>query len=298
MVLLDPDSRIPFSQLVELYEKAAHLTGDSDFGLHLGETVDLKVFDVLGYAALNSATLGDAFARVARYHSIWTDGATFALERADDTSAVIYRYADHQLISAHRQDSEVTFAAVTAICRKLLDHAWTPLAVEFQHDQPRDLSEHRRLFCCPVRFGAPVNRLEFASASLALPIDRADPDLCALLDRHAQELLARYPHRDSIMDLARVIIGNELNGGDPSLERVAEQLGLSVRTLQRKLHESGTSHNELLDQMRSDLAKRYLREREMAICEVAYLLGFSEPSSFHRAFKRWTGLTPREFRTD
>lgn len=94
----------------------------------------------------------------------------------------------------------------------------------------------------------------------------------------------------------RSIITSEFRGGDPSLERVADQLGLTPRTLQRKLHEMGTSHNELLDQMRRQLAMRYLREREMAICEVAYLLGFSESSSFHRAFKRWTGVTPKEFR--
>ena len=99
-----------------------------------------------------------------------------------------------------------------------------------------------------------------------------------------------------MVDQVRSIIASEFRGGDPSLEHVAEQLAMTPRTLQRKLHEIGTSHNELLDQMRRQLAMRYLREREMAICEVAYLLGFSESSSFHRAFKRWTGVTPKEFR--
>jgi AraC-like DNA-binding protein len=94
----------------------------------------------------------------------------------------------------------------------------------------------------------------------------------------------------------RSIIASEFRGGEPSLEHVADQLRLTPRTLQRKLQELGTSHNELFEQMRRQLAMRYLREREMAICEVAYLLGFSESSSFHRAFKRWTGLTPKEFR--
>jgi AraC-like DNA-binding protein len=87
-----------------------------------------------------------------------------------------------------------------------------------------------------------------------------------------------------------------LNAGHPSLERVAEHLGLSARTLQRKLQDLGTTHNELVDQIRHELATRYLAEKEMAICEVAYLLGFSEPSSFHRAFKRWTGTTPKDYR--
>ena len=293
----DPDNRIPFAQLVELYEKAAELTGDRNFGLHIGENVDAKLFDVVGYSALNSATLGEACDRVARYHSIWTDGAIFKIELSQFTSAIIYRYVDES-IQEHRHDSEMTFAGYVTLCRVAADPNWNPTLVEFQHAKPEDLSEHHRLFRCPVKFDSPDNRLEFESSSLSLPIATADPGLMRMLDRHAQELLAKYPPRGTVLENARTIISKELNGGDPSLDRVAAQLGLSGRTLQRKLHELGTSHNDLVDQTRHELATRYLREKRMAICEVAYLLGFSEPSSFHRAFKRWTGVTPREFRTE
>lgn len=294
-VLLDPDNRIPFAQLVALYEKAAELTGDNNFGLHLGERINPSAFDVVGYCALNSPTLGAAFARVARYHSIWTDGALFTLEPANDTSAIVYSYVD-TTIREHRQDSEMTLATVTTLCRTVGTPEFVPTCVEFQHDEPVDISEHLRLFRCPVKFGAPSNKLSFASSFLALPIAKADASLCALLDRHAEELLAKFPPRDSLIDQVRSIIASELRGGDSSLEHAASQLSFTPRTLQRKLQELGTSHNELLDQMRRQLAMRYLREREMAICEVAYLLGFSESSSFHRAFKRWTGVTPKEFR--
>ena len=119
-----------------------------------------------------------------------------------------------------------------------------------------------------------------------------------MLDRHAEELLAKYPPRDSLIDQVRNVIADEFRGGEPSLERIADHLGLTPRTLQRKLQELGTSYNDVLDQMRRQLAERYLREPQMAICEVAYLLGFSESSSFHRAFKRWTGVTPKEFRSN
>jgi AraC-like DNA-binding protein len=111
-----------------------------------------------------------------------------------------------------------------------------------------------------------------------------------------EESLAKYPQEDTLIERLRTIIKEELNGGDASLERIAHQLGMSGRTLQRKLRDHRTSHQELLDEMRKDLAMRYLREPEMAICEVAYLLGFSESSALHRAFKRWTGMTPSEFR--
>jgi AraC-like DNA-binding protein len=293
--LLDPDNRIPFAQLVALYEKAAELTGDDNFGLHIGEAIHPSAFDVVGYSALNSPTIGAAFTRVARYHSIWTDGALFTLELSGNTGAIVYRYADTS-ISEHRHDSEMTLATVTTLCRNIASPDFTPIAVEFQHEAPADITEHLRLFRCPVRFGAPSNRFTFISDFLSLPIARADASLCAVLDRHAEELLAKYPPRDSLVAQVQSIIANEFRGGDLSLERVADQLSLTPRTLQRKLHELGTSHNELLDQMRRQLAMRYLREPEMAICEVAYLLGFSESSSFHRAFKRWTGITPKEFR--
>ena len=291
----NPDDRIPFAQLVDLYEKAAQLTGDKNFGLHVGESVDPKLFDVVGYSALNSPTLGDAFARVARYHSIWTDGATFTLETSNETSAIVYRYVD-DTICDHRHDSEMTLATVTTLCRNIASPEFTPIAVEFQHDEPTDISEHQQLFRCPIKFNARSNKLHFPSSYLSLPIEKADASLCALLDRHAEEMLAKFPPRDSLVDQVRSIIASEFRGGDPSLERVADQLRMTPRTLQRKLQELGTSHNELFEQMRRQLAMRYLREREMAICDVAYLLGFSESSSFHRAFKRWTGLTPKEFR--
>jgi AraC-like DNA-binding protein len=294
-VLLDPDNRIPFAQLVLLYENAAELTGDANFGLHIGQSITPTAFDVVGYCALNSPTLGAAFTRVARYHSIWTDGALFNVETANDTSAIIYSYADTSLHD-RRQDAEMTLATVTTLCRNIASPDFAPTFVEFQHDAPRDTSEHLRLFRCPVDFGAPSNKLTFPSSFLSLPIAKADASLCALLDRHAEEMLAKFPPQQSLVDQVRSIITAELRGGDPSLEQVADKLSLTPRTLQRKLQDLGTSHNELLDQMRRHLSMRYLREHEMAICEVAYLLGFSESSSFHRAFKRWTGLTPKEFR--
>lgn len=272
------------AQLVALYEKAAELTGDENFGLHIGESVNLSAFDVVGYCALNSSMLGAAFARVARYHSIWTDGALFTLATANETSAIVHRYVDTSILE-HRQDSEMTLATVTKLCRQIATPDFTPTHVEFQHTAPADLSEHQRLFNCPIEFGTVANRLSFPSSFLSLPIAKADASLCALLDRHAEELLAKYPPRDSLIDRVRTLIADEFRGGEPSLERIADHLGLAPRTLQRKLQELDTSYNDVLDQMRRQLAMRDLREPHLAICKVAYLLGFSESSSFERVQK-------------
>jgi AraC-like DNA-binding protein len=294
-VLNDPDARIPFAQIVALYEQAATLTGDDAFGLHVGEHADPTAFDVLGYSVINSPTFGDALDRVVRYNSIWTNGSCFSVETVNGQTRFVYLYLD-EAIRERRQDAEMTFAALVVLGRRVTHVDWSPSEIRFQHERPRETTEHERIFQCPVFFAATTNEVVFDSVYSSLPIVKADPSLCALLDRHANELLSRYPREDSLVERIRTLMKDELKGGDASLEVVAEKLGMSARTLQRKLHTSGTSHQELLDEMRRDLAVRYLREPGMAVCEVAYLLGFSESSAFHRAFKRWTGKTPSEFR--
>jgi AraC-like DNA-binding protein len=294
-LLADPDRRIPFSTIVLLYEKAAALTGDDAFGLHVGENVDPKAFDVLGYSVINSPTFGAGLDRMVRYNSLWTNGSSFAIEISEINTRIIYTYQD-PAIEESRHDAEMTFAAIVTLGRTITDSDWSPLSVGFKHPQPLDTTEHSRIFRCKLTFGAEENEFIFDSRTLALPLVKADASLCAVLDRHAKELLTTFPRQDTLVDRLRTLIRDELNGGDASIDRLAVKLGMSGRTLQRKLREHGTSHQELLDQMRSALAMRYLREPEMAICEVAYLLGFSESSALHRAFKRWTGMTPSEFR--
>ena len=294
-VMTDPDQRIPFAQVVQLYERAAELTGDDAFGLHVGEAVDPKAFDVLGYAVINSPTLGEALDRMVRYNFIWTNGSWFSVDAGARLTRIVYDYLDDS-IKDRRHDSEMTLAAIATLGRIVTNANLSPVRVAFQHNRPGDTREHERIFQCPVEFDADKNQYFLDSTALALPIVRADPGLCAVLDRHAAELIAKYPRAVMLPDRVRTLIKNQLSGGNAAVDRIAEHLGMSSRTLQRKLQASGTSHQGLLDEMRHELALRYLQEPEMAVCEVAYLLGFSESSAFHRAFKRWTGTTPNEFR--
>jgi hypothetical protein len=188
----------------------------------------------VGYSGINSPTFGEAIDRVVRYHSIWNDGAVFSLAKTNSNTRLAYRYVDHT-IGDCRQDSEMTLAAVVALGHEVTNSQWSPVEVLFQHTSPHATEEHARVFGAPVRFGSRTNELVFDSATLALPIVRADPGLCTLLDRHAEELLLRYPRQDSLIDRVRSLIRNELPGGDPSLERVAKEIGTSARTLQRRL---------------------------------------------------------------
>ena len=295
-VLQDPDNRIPYAQIIEMYEQAARLTRDDAFGLHLSERISPKVFDLLSYVLLNSATFGEAMRRVVRYHSIWNDGAEYSLEVEGATARLRYHYLDADESADRRQDCEMTLAITMRAGQFSTGVEWAPIEVNFQHHAPPDTSEHRRIFRCPIRFSQPFNEYTFDASLLELPVVEADPFLCEVLEHHAEELLARFPRRGGLADEVRRMLFDALRGGDPGLDPVARRLRISARTLQRKLKEEGTSHQELLEEMRRDLSQRYLREPSMAICEVAYLLGFSEPSAFHRAFRRWTGTTPARFR--
>jgi AraC-like DNA-binding protein len=294
-LLDDPDNRIPFAQFVALYEEGARLTGDDAFGLHVGEEASPELFDVLGYVLANSATLRESLARLVRYHSIWSGGADFSLEVAGERARLAYDYLG-PLDGPRRHDAEMTLSIAVCFSRRVTGVDWAPREVCFRHPRPESTAEHERIFRAPVRFGRATNVLSFDRAVLDLPLTKADPGLCDILDRQARELLAKMPRPDHFAERVREAIREALSGGDPRLETVAQRLGLSARTLQRKLREEGASHQDLLDEVRCDLSKSYLRGRELAVCEVAYLLGFSEPSAFHRAFRRWTGTTPRAFR--
>jgi AraC-like DNA-binding protein len=294
-LLDDAENRMPYAQLVALYEAAARLTGDAAFGLHLSERASPRVFDLLGYVMLNSPTLGEAIGRILRYHSIWTDGAAYSLEVKGDVARLGYRYVNLEG-DACRHDCEMTLGITLRFARLATGVDWSPLEVSFAHAEPADTSEHRRIFRSPLHFSRPANQIAFDRALLSLKMEEADPALCAVLDRHAEELLTKFPGRGGFAAEVRALLFEALNGGDASLETISQQLGTSPRTLQRKLKDEGATHQVLLDELRRDLSKRYLSEPQMAICEVAYLLGFSEPSAFHRAFRRWTGVTPREYR--
>ncbi|MEH2184414.1 helix-turn-helix domain-containing protein [Nostoc sp.] len=171
-----------------------------------------------------------------------------------------------------------------------------PLKVGFQHSLPEEISAYHRLFRAPVEFAQPINEIVFDSTFLSSPLLKSDPGLGRVLDRYIEDLLAKLPQSGSFIDGVRREISIQLRGGNLEVETIAKRLGFVSRTLQRKLKEAGTSYQELLDETRQSLSIYYLQEQQMAVSEVAFLLGFSEASAFYRAFKRWTGTTPSEFR--
>jgi AraC-like DNA-binding protein len=169
--------------------------------------------------------------------------------------------------------------------------------VTFTHRLPPDVGEHERVFGCPVRFEAEHNRLVLDRSAWEAPTSGAHPGVLGVLIEHADLLLSRLPRGPDLIERTRRAIGGRLRGGDPSLESVARELGMSERSLQRHLHELGYTFNALADEVREATARLYLEQPDIALAEIGYLLGFADQTAFHRAFKRWTGRTPKQART-
>jgi AraC-like DNA-binding protein len=173
---------------------------------------------------------------------------------------------------------------------------WSPLEVRFGHAAPRDAGDHERFFRAPVRFRMGENAFTLAAELLALPCTRADAALAALLDRYAAERIARAPGAGRLADRVHALLEAGLRSGEVSATSLARRLGMSVRSLNRLLATEGTSYQKALDSLRHELAARQLSDPGTPVSEVAFQLGFSDLSSFYRAFRRWTGTTPAEFR--
>lgn len=295
-VAADPDARISLELEEALWTEAARLTGDQDFGLHAAERVQKGAFDVLDYAVRRAPTARAALERLARYNRLEHDAAVFTLSDSADLTRIEHAFRVGGSVQC-RHSAEFTLASHVVIGSQITGVRMTPRAVEFRHARPASVEEHRRIFGVVPRFLAPVNAMEWSRQDLERPVPSADPSLSRVVERHAEALLAALPAPSATYtDRVRRHLASTLGEGDASLKAVAARLKMSERSLQRRLAGEGVTFDGLVDELRHQLALRYLADPTIAISEVAYLLGYSEPSPFHRAFRRWTGSTPTEVR--
>jgi len=291
----DPDARVPMRAGVEMLVRAAAATSDDCIGLHLAERADLRTVDVHFYAMAASSTLRSAFERLRRYQRLIHE--TARIELSESAAGMTLRHVLPGGLAAPRQTAEFLLAAWIRTGRLVTDTDWSPLEVRFAHRCPADTREHERVFRAPVRFETGVNAVVIGLDTLALPCRGADPALAALLDRYASERMSpEAAAPPSAADRVRETIESELGEGEPSAARVAARLRMSVRTLSRTLAAEGTTYRALLDQVRFELASRYLSDPRASIGEVAFRLGFSELSAFSRAFRRRTGQSPAAYK--
>ena len=295
--LQDIDGRVSAPVAVRVWEEVPVLCGDPDFGLHLAEKASLAAASVVGYIFQSSANLRDGLIRSVRYQRLLQDVKVTRIDPIEGGVCITHGTGpDDPPVPRHAVEFGMAMGVVLA--QQATRTNVQPIDVAFECPAPESVSEHLRIFGVRPRFGVAVNRLVFDDIALDRPIRTADSALCSLLERHASEMLARIPEPSDLLARVRRSLCDELRGGDPSLEVVAAKMHRSARTLQRELREHGLSFQALLDELRRDLALRYLRDEAMGLDEVAFLLGFNDASAFHRAFVRWTGKTPGRHRRD
>jgi AraC-like DNA-binding protein len=294
-VLSNPEGYIASSIFIRILEEAARATGDDCFGLHFGERYNPKNIGPLMYVVLNSPTMGAAFENGARFLKVHNQGANLSFTMEGERAYLRHRLEDPDVDSS-RQQNECSMAVILNTLRLMAGSQWTPQEVQFTHGAPVCSSEHLRVFGAPVSFGCPANAFIMERDLVERQVPAADPRLYRILKQYLQRILDEMPREDELFGSVRRAIGELLRDGDPKIARVAKKIAMSPRTLERRLKERGVVFKKLMDDTRRRFALSYLRDRKNSLTDVAFLLGYSELSAFNRAFKRWTGTTPLDFR--
>lgn len=297
--LATPDHRITGGQARAIWRVAVERTGDADFGLHLGELAQPAVLGLVGYVMLSAPDLRTALEKLIRYINVLTNGLQGRIECRRGQAHIDFQIVDHldnYLLTDPRQPMECSAASILPLAQALTGRALPVTAMAFAHAAPPVVREHARVFRGPVTFGAELTRLSFDEKALAWPVLHADPALLAAFEGEATAVLARLGEGQPWAVRAQQAAADLIKAELPAIDRVARALKVSPRSLQRALADEGTNFREVLDRVRRALAERHLARPDTSLNEVAFLLGFSEPSAFHRSFKRWTGLTPQQYR--
>jgi len=292
----DPTVRLGARTQIKVLEFAAEELHDEFLGFHLARGFDLREVGLVYYVMASSERLADALRNCERYSQINNEGVRlhFNLDRAA-TIALEYVNVDRW---SDRHHLEFWLVTLVRICRKVTDDKIAPLRLKVRHLRSDPPAEFKTFFGADVVFGADADEIVFSAPIASLPIVGRDTYLNRLLRRYAEDALASLPRgRATVRSKVERILPQLLPHGRANGPEVARELGISSRTLSRKLHDEGLSFAEILDDLRGALAKRYLSERALPVSEIAWLLGYREVSSLTHAFRRWTGETPRQFRS-
>ena len=269
---------------------AAQAMNDSAFGLHLAERIDPRDVGLYFYTSSAARDLGEALALFSRYCRIVNEAFRLTEKSAD--AAIELEFVGLPRYAA-RHNMEFVLAGLTTTLRTITGRNVAPTKVAFAHNRNSDVREFERFFGCPVEFGAPDTVFQISADALRLPLITADPKLLRVLrpycDAAAKE---RNVKPGTLRSDVEAEVEKLLPHGKAKAENVAKALALSLRTLARRLAEEGTTYGDVVDQLRKSLAIQYLKDPEMSLGQIAWLLGYEGSTSFNHAFKRWTGRSP------
>jgi AraC-like DNA-binding protein len=297
-MLQDPNGRVPVRSMSRLWALAVEETGDPCLGLKAAAFVQPATFHGLGMALLASQTLGDALQRSARFSRIVSSAADVQLEPVPHGLKQVVRWRAEVPLVEEAIDLLMASTLKMGMLLMAMDpHAPRPMELRLRRRAtPGMRAEFEAYFGCPIWFEAEENSLLIPQEWVDRPLPMANPQLARQNDLVVMEYLSRFDGA-RLAEKVRAELITRLPAGEPPRGEVAAALHLSEKTLQRRLKDEDTSYQQVLDEVRRDLAQQYLREGPVSVCEVTFRLGFSDQSSFTRAFRRWTGLTPGEFRS-
>ncbi len=290
-----PIRELSLSQYCHLFTEAARQTGNDNFGMHFGAQFKPKQLGAIGYAAISSPTLSAALRNMEFYFPAHQDQSSFSLIPDNDMLWLSYRIFDPR-IEDRRQDAELSMGMFLNIFRHALGPDWSPLEVRFEHERPDNASEHEKVFGAPVVFGRRTNAMAFRHHELEVVMPEQDPYLFSVIEPFLKSRCELHDNPEAFADIVRNQIKLNLSTSPPTLAQIARIFGLSESQFQHELQTHDLSFHDLLRAARQELSLHYMNDPEMPLTEVALLLGYSELSAFSRAFRKWTGMSPQQYR--
>lgn len=293
-VAFDPDGEVSLETMKRFWQSAYRITGDPYLAVNGGIKAAQGSYKTLDYLLVSATTLRDGLSRFFEHFRLINTWLNFELE---STEAAIHVVLHSNIGPVPPPAVELTFVVLTERVRSALGTGWSPVSVDFLHAPKGDPGFYEGYFRCPVRFSAEAAQMSFSREDCDRSLPDRDDGLFRVLVDHARLLSAERTMPDDMVTQAKQEILRRLGKGLPVMEGIAADLGVSARTLQRRLSDRQETFSGLVDQVRQDQARDLVSGMNMSLSEIAFFLGFSDQSAFSRAFKRWTGQTPKKFRS-
>lgn len=291
----DPAVMIADTVYYDVLERIAETTDATALPIKVGASMRCDDYGALGLAWKAAPTLLGSFQRVARYARLWTSVVEYELHDSEGGAVFVLNRSGPRRLGL-RLSNEATLASAVSLSRQVSPEPFAPLEATFRHSAPRAVDRHVAFFGCPVRFDATQDALLISRDALARPNKLGDEGITRFLLSHLDAELSGLPQDATLATDAKEAIARSLSDGLPVVADVARSLGMSARSFHRRLAEQGLNFQTLAETTRRELAEGLLQDDRHSIAEIAFLTGFSEQSSFTRAFKRWVGRTPASYR--
>lgn len=291
----NPDNVVPFASRSHLIKTCVTRTGCNHFGLLVGQKTNLSSFGLIGYLARHSPNIGSALRSLVYFFHLHVQGAQVELDVNQDVAFLSYIIYEPGT-EANDQLEDGAVAAAFNVLRDLCGPHWQPSEACFAHSKPDDIKPHQKVFGVPLRFNEERSGLAFPAHCLKQPVAGADPELHRLLQKEINRLESSY--KNDFPEQVLRVLHSVLLTGHATEDDVAKLFFMHSRTLNRRLKVNNTSFKELANRSRFTIARQLLETTDLEIVQVAAALNYSDPSAFTRAFKRWAGVTPSEWRNN